>query len=499
MLAPPWLRASLLPLLLSGCSPAPAADDDDSIPELPDDDDSAASDDDDSAPVDDDDSAAPLDDDDATDPPGVWPAFSHLDDVIDLARDGTPVWASLSYVQDEAEGPAFRSYAYGDTADRTDFWVASTIKIYTATAALVLLHQEGLSLDTEATFSRRADPADPWIEDITVSFRDMIFDVFDHSSNSDYTLLLRFAGIDWLSTGFFTEAHGLPGTALLVPYVSDRPYRYDRSEEQRIVLDDDGTVVERSHLWSGTAYDDLVGCGFRYGARANCSPPSELAEHMRRLMFHEWLPPEQQFDVDAGQLDWMRYGEGDTRVMNQPDSPWADGIRRVLPDAAYHHKAGRVSDYALDLHYVDDVASDTRFAAAVVTESTTTGVYDRVSEELTRMIRTPQSYVHLDWLVDSVNPVEAELWLHTDVPGRLQLIAKPWAEDGMDEVGWTELPGAGVDVAPGASWHTLISGCLDAEFDGQQHVRGRFTPTGDEPVATSDLHYVIVDADLPCP
>jgi hypothetical protein len=492
---------ALLMLLLSAC---PTADDDDSA----DDDDASGVDDDDAADDDDsadDDDAADdddsADDDDATpvDPPLIWPTFSHLDQVVDLARGTTPAWASLVYVQEGSDGPEFQTHAYADTADRTDFWVASTIKIYTATAALMLLDEHGLSLDTDATFYRRADPADAWTEDTTVSVRQMIFDVFDHSSNSDYTLLLRLAGIDWLSTELFTPENGLEGTALLVGYVSDRPYRYDRDEEQRIVLSDGGDPIERIHLWSGTEYDDLVGCEFQYGPRANCSPPAEMAEHMRRLMFHEWLPPDEQFAVDPAHLDWMRYGDADGPVMNQADSPWADGIRNVFPDAEYQHKAGRVSDYALDLHHVDDVASDTRFTAAVVTESSSTAAYDAISEELTRMLRTPQTYVHLDWLTDYVNPVVASLWVHTDVPGTLSLISKPYDEDGHDEAGWTAVPGTDVALDAGESWQTLTSDCVEASLDGQQHVRGRFTPDDGAAVATSDLHFVIVDADIPCP
>ncbi len=478
-------------LLFAGC---PTQD-----PPLPDDDDTTTGNDDDDDDSGDDDSGDSGDDDDSTPAPLLWPDLPHLDAVVDLARGSTPVWASLISVQDDDGVPAFASYAYADTADRTDFWVASTIKIYTVTAALVLLREQGLSLDTEATFYRRTDSADPWSEDLTVTFRQLIFDVFDHSSNSAYTLLLRFAGIDWLSTAFFTPAHGFQSTALMVPYVSDRPWRYDRGEQQRIVLTDGATTAERTHTWSGTLYDDEVGCAFRYSSRANCSPPSEMAEHMRRLMFHEWLPDSERFAVDPEQLDWVRYGDATTDVMYLPGSPWAEGVLRVFPDADYWHKAGRVTDYALDLHYVDDVTTNTRFAASVVTESTTTAAYDRVSEELTRMLRTPQTYVHLDWLVDGVNPVNADLWVYTEVAGTLELVVKPYSADGMQDSGWTVLPGTTTAVDPGEAWFALTSDCLDPAFDGQQHVRGRFTPTGEAPVATSDLHYVVVDVDVPCP
>ena len=136
--------------------------------------------------------------------------------------------------------------------------------------------------------------------------------------------------------------------------------------------------------------------------------------------------------------------------------------------------------------------------AAIVTESGSAAAYATVSEELTRTLRTPQTYVHLDWLVDDVNPVDADLWVHTEVAGTLDLIVKPYAQDGLDEAGWTALPGTSTHLDPGEAWHDLTSDCLDAH-DGQQHVRGRFTPDDGGRIATSDLHYVVVDLDVPCP
>ena len=62
-----------------------------------------------------------------------------------------------------------------------------------------------------------------------------------------------------------------------------------------------------------------------------------------------------------------------------------------------------------------------------------------------------------------------------------------------DDADWEVLPGTPVALPPGESWHTLTTDCL--ALDGTQHVRGRFVPDADRDIATSDLHYVIVDGD----
>jgi len=433
---------------------------------------------------------------DAEPPRPAPPTFPHLDNVVDMMRGSVPAWVEFIYVRDPEGSPEFFPFAYEDTSARHDFWPASTIKIYTATAALVLLHEYGLSLDTEATFSHRSGPTDAWVEDTTITFRRMIFDVFDHSSNSAYTLLLRFAGIDWLNGEFFTEANGFQETALLVGYVSDRPWRYIISEEQRIVLRHEDRTMERTHDWSGTRYDNTAGCTVRYGTYANCSSPRDMAEHMRRLMFHEASPAAERFLVREADLDWMRYGDAEP-VMNQAASGWSHGLRRVLPDALYYHKAGRVGSYALDLHYVDDTASGTYYVAAIATESAARATYDDLSEAVARMVRTPHAFISLDPLRDYVNPITADLYVYAASPGTLELIVKPYAEDAADPGGWLELAGASMHLAAGEHSLGLRSSCLGA--DARYHIRGRFTPDDGSQAATSDLHYVIADADVPCP
>ena len=146
------------------------------------------------------------------------PDLPHLDQVVDLTLGEQRAWGSLVTVTDGPQGPRFSEFSYGESADAVDFWPASTIKVLPATAALVLLAEMGFSLDATATFFH-GDGRGGWVEDTSMTFRRMIFESFTCSSNSTYTLLLRFAGVQWLNEAFFTAAHGFTRTSLKKAFV----------------------------------------------------------------------------------------------------------------------------------------------------------------------------------------------------------------------------------------------------------------------------------------
>jgi hypothetical protein len=425
------------------------------------------------------------------------PAFPHLDHVVDEHRDGDAVWATFVHVGGPLEAPSFYEHQYDETGTKLGFWPASVIKVYTAVSALELIKAYDVSLDATATFFRRS-PGGSWVEDISRTFRAMIYGSFNCSSNTDYTLLLRFAGIDWLNTEFFILEHGFTATTLMRGYSIDRPWWYERSEEQKIVVEDGDTSFERVHLWSGTSYADEIGCTiYNDLGTANCSSPNDMAEHMRRITFQEFLPDAEKWDVRQGDLDWLRYGE-DTKQMNNKDcsTPWK-GIKNVLPEAEIYHKGGLVAHYALGVHHVYDEESGTRYILALSTESTSTATLIKLSEEIARMALTPDRYVHLDYLQDYVNPVRADVMVYSEFPGTLELEVKAFEESADDPMGWMSLPGTSTPVTPGLFWYELESDCLSDA--GKHHVRARLVTGEHEDVAKSDLHYVIVDTDAPCP
>ena len=170
-----------------------------------------------------------------------------LDELIDPISPGIKKWASVCRVLDGPDGPDFEWSHYRESAEAVDFWPASTIKIYTAIAALERLNRARMPLDTTVIFESRRH--DRWMLDASRTMREMISEVFRRSSNEDYTLLLRLTGIDHINTEFLVPRRGFPHSALMRGYVLHHPYVYRREEPQRITLRaSDG---EESHSSTG--------------------------------------------------------------------------------------------------------------------------------------------------------------------------------------------------------------------------------------------------------
>ena len=428
------------------------------------------------------------------------PTFDYIDRVIDLAVPNHNVWAHLIYVDRGAFEPRFVETSYRATGAAVDFWPASTIKMFTATAALEILNALNMSIDATATFYRLTDGQ--WIEDITLSFRELIHRTFNCSSNETYTLLLRLAGIDWLNTEFFVPEKGFERTALMRGYVSAnaRPFVYLRTESQRIAIREGNQEVIREHTWSGRSYADETGCTiYNDTGTGNCTTPRDMAEHLRRLVLHEELPPAERFQLGEDALAWYR-GSGPEKVLNNTagddcGGPAYAGVRKVFDDPVYHHKGGTVREYRGTIQHIQDPNSGTQYTAGIAVETGDRRPIEKASEELARMLKTPGIYVHLDSLRDYVNPIRANLVVISDEPGTLQLVTKPYDQDGFNLAGWSPLQGATAEIASGQNEYNLRSVCLNRSE--QVHIRGQVTTVSGR-IAWSDLHYVIVDHTQAC-
>lgn len=429
------------------------------------------------------------------------PRFDHLDLVVELAAPSKQVWAELIYVERLETGRRYTKYPYAGSGNRTDFWPASTIKMYTATAALVLLEEQGFSIDAIATFSHQLNGV--WVEDLSMSFREIIRRTFDCSSNETYTLLLRFAGIDWINQSFFTPSNGFLQTTLMRDYVTDdaRPWSYNLTENQKITVEENRRSWTREHSWSGRSYANERGCViYNQSGTANCTSPHDLSEHMRRLISHRSLPESERFSIGQEAYAWYR-GETGEAVLNNIEGPSYcggpayEGVSAVFPSASFHHKEGLVSEYRGSVHHVFDADADIEYVAAIMVDDASERSIRDLSEELARMVKTPDLYVHLDYLQDYVNPISADLVTVSDEVGTLTLMIKSFGDNGLDEQGWIPLMGTQVQVPSGTSTHALRSVCLNES--AQWFIRGRLQ-TLDGREAWSDLHYVIVDHEQPC-
>ncbi|MEM7578114.1 MAG: hypothetical protein AAF328_11655 [Planctomycetota bacterium] len=297
------------------------------------------------------------------------PATS-LDALLDPIAPEIPKWASVILIDGPGDAPHFAWHHYRDSEHSIDFWPASVVKLYTCVASCEKLNALGLPTDVRLDFV--TPPPEGRIEACRM-FPEMCSGIFRESTNDDYTMQLRFVGLDDLNTNFFTAANGFTHTALMRGYVHDPPHVYDPDEPQHIIATDPvtGRAETVKHAWSGTSYSEKLGAHVLSKTTGNCSTTRDMAECLRRVMFHEAIPAEERFDLKPDQLALLREGrDGYTGLKNTEYAwGWQDGVQDALPDAAYYHKSGNISNYYLELAYVRDDKTGTRFVMALATES----------------------------------------------------------------------------------------------------------------------------------
>ena len=286
-----------------------------------------------------------------------------LDAAVEAVAPELKKWASVCVVTPGAEGgPEFAWHDYRDTGRATDFWPASTIKLYAVVAALELLHERGFSLDATVSFEHR-EASGRWVLDCARGVREMLSETFRRSSNEDYTLLLRLVGIDRINTRFLVPEKGFERSALMRGYVTGRPWAYVREEPQRVRLRSaDGLLSDvHEHTWSGRHYAEERGCTVIDAKTGNVTTPRDLVECLRRVLYHERIPESERYRMSGEQIRFVRRG-GDgltgleTRGEASGPSAWTGAVETTFPQARFFHKCGLISNYALEVAAVDDSA-----------------------------------------------------------------------------------------------------------------------------------------------
>lgn len=290
-----------------------------------------------------------------------------LDGLLDPIDPQVSKWASIVRVTGPAEKPDFHWQHYRTSETAIDFWPASTIKIYAVIAALEQMEELGFPLDAVYQFERKT--GGNWVLDSSRTMKEMISEVFRRSSNEDYTLLLRSVGVDRINTQLLTVERGFPHSALMRGYVKGRPYEYVREERQRITIrTPDRREHHWEHEWSGTSYSQLRGASVISDRTGNCTTTRELADCLRRVMFHEVIPESDRFRISTEKLEFLRRG-GDGLTGLEQKGPgsfaWEGAVEQVFPKARYSFKLGQISTHTLDLCYIDDAESGVRCVMAL--------------------------------------------------------------------------------------------------------------------------------------
>ena len=279
---------------------------------------------------------------------------------MESAAPGLKLRATVIAVETRDGQTTFPAWHYKNEPDATDFWPASTIKLYPAIAALERLHDLGLPLETTLSFERR-EGTGPWVLDCARAMPEMLSEIWRRSSNEDYTLLLRFTGIDYLNDAFLTPVRGFTRSSLMRGYWSARPYTYKAAERQRITLRaQDGRVDFIEHLWGGRSYSQERGATVIDSRTGNMASTRDLADCLRRLVFHDLIPEGERFRLSPPMLEFLLHGGNGFSGLETKDEasgPHAwDGGRELFPNARYYHKVGLISNEVLELAVVDDRA-----------------------------------------------------------------------------------------------------------------------------------------------
>src|SRR5690606_5594710 len=93
----------------------------------------------------------------------------------------------------------------------------------------------------------------------------------------------------------------------------------------------------------------------------NVTSPRELAECIRRVLFHEHLPENERYRLSTDQLEFLRNGgKGlvglESKHRESGPSAWNKGVEKVFPNARFFRKCGEITSYALEVAAVDDRA-----------------------------------------------------------------------------------------------------------------------------------------------
>ena len=182
----------------------------------------------------------------------------------------------------EGGGLAYDDFQAGGGALAANFWPASSVKVLAAVGALEFVGAQGFTGAATVRFGSGPPRTIRSIYDGAVRI----------SSNPDYDLLVRLAGVEWLNNQFLTPARGFPATVIQKSYTAGGSVR----STPTVTLSEAGRTAT---IPARTAARD-PGC-----AQVNCSNLFEMSESVRRVVLHREIPEAERFrisEVDAAAL-----------------------------------------------------------------------------------------------------------------------------------------------------------------------------------------------------
>ena len=186
-----------------------------------------------------------------------------------------------------------RRFGYGRTADDVKGWnPASTVKIFSAVAALRRLSRFGFTHQATVEFKGRKN-LHIW------KVEDLVREALVPSNNIAHNRLVQLAGFDYLNEDFFSRRNGFQHSAILRAYAI-RAWREmgeaPSLRETPSIIVREGKKTRSFRPEVGTFEDDCTGV---------CTSLVDLSESLRRVMVDE-LPRRERYGLPDATLKFLQ-------------------------------------------------------------------------------------------------------------------------------------------------------------------------------------------------
>lgn len=186
----------------------------------------------------------------------------------------------------------------GTSKDRDNWWPASTVKLYAATAAMERLRAWGFNLKkTQITYNYE-DEEGP----VTQPFEEILRRAITDSKNPEFDRLVDIMGSERLNRWFLTEKNGIKSTVMLRCYSGRTPNPETGKCTNRV----SPSMVIKDEKKEKTLPVRHNKRNFVCENEGNCTTLEDLSEVMRRVMMHEYLPKSERFKLGKKELSMLR-------------------------------------------------------------------------------------------------------------------------------------------------------------------------------------------------
>ena len=185
---------------------------------------------------------------------------------------GAGVYAAK--ITKESGGLAYDDFQGGVGAVTTNFWPASSIKVFAAVGALEFVGQQGFTGAATVAFGGGSPRTIKSIYDAAIRI----------SSNADYDLLVEIAGVDWLNQELLSPSRGLPSTVIQRSYTVGGNLRVTPA---MTIAEGGRTVTVPAR--NGKVYSECP--------QGQCSNLYEMSESVRRVVLHNEIPTSERFKL----------------------------------------------------------------------------------------------------------------------------------------------------------------------------------------------------------